>query len=185
MLRSWKKIRQSFELKNNWWTYRKDDVLLPNGNEGEYHFVHTNGSAMILPVLENGNIILVNQFRYLMNKESLEFPCGSVKDNSTYEETAKHELAEETQFEANEILCVGEFNPYNGVTDEICKVFIAKQLSPVNVEHDESEEFEIFQLTPKDIEEDIARGKIWDGMTIAAWTIAKPKITSKKQYENT
>jgi ADP-ribose pyrophosphatase len=173
MLRPWKKLRQSFELKNNWWSYRKDDVLLPNGNEGEYHFVHTNGSAMTVPILNDGNILLVNQFRYLMNKESLEFPCGSVKDNSTYEETARHELAEETQFAATEIFYCGEFNPYNGVTDELCKVFIARTLSPVSVEHDESEEFEIVQLAANEIDKKIANGEIWDGMTIAAWAIAK------------
>ncbi|MBS4028850.1 MAG: NUDIX hydrolase [Ignavibacteriales bacterium] len=173
MLQPWKKLRQSFEVKNKWWTYRKDDVLLPNGTEGEYNYVHTNGSSLLIPVLDDGTILLVNQFRYLMSRESLEFPCGSVKDNSSYEETAKHELEEETQCTASEMICVGEFNPYNGVTDELCKIFIAKQLSPVNVPHDESEEFELVKLFPAEIDEKIFRGEIWDGMTIAAWTIAK------------
>ncbi len=173
MLRPWKKLRQSFELKNKWWTYRKDDVLLPNGKQGEYHFVHTNGASMIIPIRGDGKIILVNQFRYLTNKESLEFPCGSVKDGSTYEETAYLELAEETQQHADEIVCVGEFNPYNGVTDEICKVFIAKNLSPFVLPKDESEEFELHTLSPTEIDENISKGEIWDGMTLAAWAIAK------------
>ena len=47
---------------------------------------------MLLPVRDDGRIILVNQYRYLNEKESLEFPCGGVKDGQSYEETAKHEL---------------------------------------------------------------------------------------------
>ncbi|MBM4166488.1 MAG: NUDIX hydrolase [Ignavibacteria bacterium] len=173
MLTPWKKLRQTFELKNHWWTYRKDDVVLPNGNSGEYHYVHTNGSAMIIPILNDGKFLLVNQFRYVMNKESLEFPCGSVKEQFSFEATAKCELAEETHYAAKEILCIGEFNPYNGVTDELCRVFLAKHLFPAIVPHDESEEFEIVCLSKDEINEKIFQGIIWDGMTIAAWTIAK------------
>jgi ADP-ribose pyrophosphatase len=176
MLTPWKKLQQNFELKNHWWTYRNDDVLLPNGNFGEYHYVHTNGSAMIIPILNDGKFLLVNQFRYLMNKTSLEFPCGSVKENATYEETAIRELAEETQCTSDEIFCIGEFNPYNGVADEWCKVFLARTLSPTKVQHDESEEFEIIHASKKEIDEKISRGIIWDGMTIAAWMIAQSVV---------
>jgi ADP-ribose pyrophosphatase len=115
-LKPWKKYKQVFELKNPWWTYRKDEVILPSGKTGEYHFVHVKGSSLIIPLLEGGRMVLVNQYRYLAGKESLEFPCGSVKDDSSYDETAAHELAEETGFEAASLERVGEFNPYNGVT---------------------------------------------------------------------
>src|SRR5262245_40233467 len=116
-LRRWKRVHRQLEIKNPWWTYRKDIVRLPNGGEGEYHFVHVKGSSMIIPLLKDGNIIMVNQYRYLADRESLEFPCGSVKEDSTYEETARHELAEETGFQSEKMERVAEFNPYNGVTD--------------------------------------------------------------------
>jgi 8-oxo-dGTP pyrophosphatase MutT (NUDIX family) len=96
-----------------------------------------------------------------------------VKENATYEETAIRELAEETQCTSDEIFCIGEFNPYNGVADEWCKVFLARTLSPTKVQHDESEEFEIIHASKKEIDEKISRGIIWDGMTIAAWMIAQ------------
>jgi ADP-ribose pyrophosphatase len=169
----WKKKRQEFEIKNPWWTYRKDSVVLPNGNEGEYHYVHVKGSSMIIPVMSDGLILLVNQYRYLTDRESLEFPCGSVKETSTYDETARHELAEETGFSASSIVAVGEFNPYNGVTDEICRVYLARDLSPVNVPHDETEEFEIVKMLPAEIDLQIAAGKIWDGMSLSAWALAR------------
>jgi ADP-ribose pyrophosphatase len=175
-LKPWKKIRQAFEMKNPWWTYRKDDVLLPTGKLGEYHYVHVNGSSMIIPILDDGRIALVKQYRYLVQRESIEFPCGSVKDGSTHEETARHELAEETEFEAKELKCVVEFNPYNGVTDEMCKVFIATGLSPVVAHPDETEEFEKIFMTIKEFDEKVNSGEIWDGMSLAAWAIVKPLL---------
>lgn len=172
-LRHWKKISRTFELKNPWWTYRKDEVQLPSGKKGEYHFVHVNGSSMVIPVLEDGRMMLVNQYRYLASRESVEFPCGSVKDGSTYEETARHELAEETGFEARDLQCAAEFNPYNGVTDEMCKVFLARELTPVDVQPDETEEFEKILIEPEEFEDKIRTGEIWDGMTLAAWALVR------------
>jgi ADP-ribose pyrophosphatase len=175
-LKPWKKLKQSFEIKNPWWTYRKDEVQLPTGKQGEYHFVHVNGSSMVIPILNDGRMILVSQYRYLVGRESIEFPCGSVKDGSTHEETARLELAEESGYEAQELKCVAEFNPYNGVTDEMCKVFIARGLSPVDAKPDETEEFERIILEPKEFDEKVRDGIIWDGMTLAAWAILKPQL---------
>ncbi|HEV8538233.1 MAG TPA: NUDIX hydrolase, partial [Bacteroidota bacterium] len=157
-LTPWRKLKQEFEIRNPWWTYRKDIVELPGGKRGEYHYVHVKGSSMIIPILDDGRMILVNQYRYLCDRESLEFPCGSVKEHLTYEETAMHELAEETGYQAREMRIVGEFDPYNGVTDEICKIFLARGLTPVEAQHDETEEFEQMRLTPEEFDSNIASG---------------------------
>ena len=175
-LAAWKKIRQAFEIKNPWWLYRKDDVLLPSGKEGEYHYVHTEGSSMVVPLLDDGRMVLVNQYRYLLNRESIEFPCGSVKAGSNHEETARLELAEETGYRAEALTLAGEHDPYNGVTDEICRVYIARGLSSVKATRDETEEFEYLHLTADEFERKVARGEIWDGMTLAAWSLVRTKL---------
>jgi ADP-ribose pyrophosphatase len=172
-LRSWKKLSETVVIRNPWWTYKRDAFELPSGKRGEYHYVHTNGSSMVVPILPDGRLLLVNQYRYLLNKESVEFPCGSVKDGSAFEETARHELAEETGYSAKRLARIGEFNPYNGVTSEICQVYVARELHYVGGTPDETEEFEILRLMPAEIDERIRAGVIWDGMTIAAWSIAK------------
>ncbi len=172
-LRAWRKIAEETLFRNPWWTYRRDDVTLPNGKPGEYHYVHTNGSSLIIPVMADGQILTVNQYRYLARRESIEFPCGAVKDGADYETTARHELAEETGYEAGTLEIVGEFNPYNGVTDEICRVHIARNLRHVGSSPDETEEFELVPLSAGEIDAKISSGEIWDGMTIAAWQIAR------------
>jgi len=173
-LRGWKKLSGSVIARNGWWTYRKDEYELPSGKRGEYHYVHTNGASLVVPVTVEGNVLLVNQFRYLCGRESIEFPCGGVKDGSSYFETARHELREETGYTSGDLAQVGEFNPYNGVTDEICRVYIARDLVYVGGTPDETEEFELVPLPPGELESRIASGEIWDGMTIAAWGIVRP-----------
>jgi ADP-ribose pyrophosphatase len=169
-------ISREFEMKNPWWTYRKDITLLPSGKKGEYHYVHVKGSSMVIPVLPGGTLVLVNQYRYLCDRESLEFPCGSVKEHSTYEETAAEELAEETGFSAGVMEKAAEFNPYNGVTDEVCRIYVARNLSQVEKRPDETEEFEQMRLTPEQLDAEVRAGTIWDGMTLAAWALVKDRL---------
>lgn len=171
-LRHWKRIRRVLEVPNPWWTYRKDEFLMTTGRQGEYHSVHTRGSSMVVPVTGSGSILMVKQYRFLLDRDSLELPCGSVKEGSDHDSTAAVELAEETGRRAGDLRCVGEFNPYNGVTDEMCRVYIARGLSHQAAEKDPTEEFELHELSPREVDSLIADGTIWDGMTIAAWVIA-------------
>ena len=175
-LRPWKTLSSSVKHKNPWWTYKLDRFELPSGKEGEYHYVHTNGSSCVVPVLPDGRIILVKQYRYVRRQDSIEFPCGSVKDGFTFDETASHELAEETGYAAGEMTKAGMFNPYNGVTDEMCQVYIARTLRHVGARPDETEEFEVVPMEPKEIEARILDGTIWDGMTIAAWMLVRAML---------
>ncbi len=173
----WRKLSESVVSRNPWWTYRLDRFALPGGREGEYHYVHTTGSSMIVPVEGDGSLLLVNQYRYLLARESLEFPCGSVKEGATHEETAHAELAEEAGRSAADLTLVGSFVPMNGVSDETCRVYLARGLGACTTgEPDETEEFEILRLRPAEVERRIASGEIWDGMTIAAFCLARSRL---------
>ncbi len=176
MLRRWKKLSSNTVQRNPWWTYKVDTYRIPDGVSGEYHYVHTEGSSMVIPVREDGTLILVNQYRYLCDRESIEFPCGGVKPGKSYEEMAMVELEEETGHRADVLVKVGEFNPYNGVTNEFCAVFVGRKLSRTAPKPEATEEFEILEYTPADVAALIRSGKIWDGMTLAAWALAKEKI---------
>ena len=176
MLTTWKKISEEVINRNSHWAYKRDKFEIPGRKKGEYHYVHTEGSTLIIPVLSSGKILLVNQYRYLVGKEVLEFPCGVIEPNLTKEENAIKELREETGFTANEIFYVGEFIPYSGVSDEISYVFIAKDLQPSPLQPDDTEEFELVELTVSEFEKMIPENKIIDGMTLAAWQMAKEKV---------
>jgi ADP-ribose pyrophosphatase len=179
-LSKWKKLSEKELYKNPWWVYRQDTFRLPNGEVGEYFYVHTNGSSMVVPVLDDGRIVMVKQYRYLCDEESLEFPSGGVKGGSDYPRTAAEELAQEAGYSAAEWQLAGRFNPYNGITNEICRVYIARGLKKAEQQPDPTEEFEQFHLTAVEIEAKINSGEIWDGMTIAAWMLARPSFKYKQ-----
>lgn len=172
-LSKWTRLSRTIRAQNPWWTYRVETYELPTGGKSQYHSVHTNGSSMVIPVLPDGRLLLVNQYRALVDRESVEFPCGSVKSGSSHEETAWHELAEETGYSADRLFQIGEFNPYNGVTDEMCRVYLARDLKYVGSNPDETEEFELIHFSPEELGKRIEDGTIWDGMTIAAWGIGR------------
>ena len=179
-LKRWKKISSEVKFKNPWWAYMNDKCKLHNGKDYEYHYVHTAGSSFIIPIKDNGKIILVNQYRYLNDRFSIEFPGGGIKEGQTPEEVARKELIEETGFDGD-LENVGYFNPYNGITNEICNVFIARNLIPSNQEtKDDSEEYEMLELSPEEIDEKIRTNEIYDGMSMAAWGIGKYHITDSK-----
>lgn len=180
LLSRWKKLSSKILSGNPWWTYKLDEFESPRGTRGQYHYVHTPGSSMVIPVLDDGKVVLVHQYRYLRDMPSLEFPCGGVKEGRTYEETADHELAEEAGLKARHKELIGEFNPFNGVTDEICRVYLARGLTRVPKKPDETEEFfEEMHLTPRELDLKIERGEIWDGMTLAAWAMARHRLIGK------
>jgi len=132
---------------------------------------------MIVAVDDTSRLLLVRQYRYTGNRDSLEFPCGGVKDGSTHDETAREELREETGFDPAHIEAIGEFNPCNGLLDEVCRVYLAGNLSYTGANPDETETFELVRVTLREMDTHISNGTIWDGMTLAAWTLAKPQLS--------
>ena len=175
-MKPYKQISKRILFKNPWWKYCLDKVELPSGKPGEFHYVLTNGSSMVVPVDEGGRLLLVRQYRYTGNRDSIEFPCGGLKDGAGYEETAENELIEETGYTAEQIEPAGAFNPCNGLLDEMCRVYIARNLRYIGARPDETECFELVRLKIEELDSSIRDGRIWDGMTMAAWAIAKPKI---------
>lgn len=172
-LKEWKPKSSKTLFINPWWEYRLDKCYIPNGREYEYHYVYTGGSVMIAPVMNDGKIILVKQYRYLNKRFSIEFPAGGMKPGQNPEVIAHKELIEETGFDG-ELQKVGKFNPFNGITSEYCHVYIAKNLFKSDKEiKDEQEEFEHLFLEPGEIEEKIIANEIHDGMSMAVWSMVR------------
>ncbi len=164
-------IFSKYMYRNPYWDYKFDKYILPDMSEGEYHYVETPGSVMIIPITNDNRVIFVKQFRYLNQKFSLEFPGGGVKSHFSNLENAISELREESGIVANKITKIGEFNPFNGVTNEICFVYIAEDLHFLNSMPENSEEFELLSLSLQDIKQMIKKNEIWDGMTLSAWSL--------------
>jgi len=174
-LKRWNKLGQKIIFKNDHWQYNLDNFEIEGGTKGEYHYVHTLGSTMVVPFTTNNSILLVKQFRYLNQKESLEFPCGAIEQGLTKEENALKELREETG-KTGKLNYIGEFSPYTGASDEMCSVFIANDLHNSPLPSDDTEEFELIEYSISEFKNLIKQNIIWDGLTLSAWLLTKNYI---------
>lgn len=165
--------------ENPYWKYCLDTYTIDNRNF-EYHYVNSNGSVIIIPKLSENLFLLTKQFRYLNSKESIEFPGGGVPLGLSYESAAIKELEEETGFTTNDLTYIGEFNPFNGVTNEICKVFEARNLRKIEAKPDLTEKISIIELELNEINNLISSNKIWDGMSITSLYIYVTKTNGLK-----
>ncbi len=163
----WTQISKHPFLQTPWYDISHDRYVRPDGDLGDYHYLDIPGSVMILPVCDDGRLVMVRQFRYLVGRTSLEFPAGGMVDDDA-EANARRELREEAGLEAGTWRRLGAFAPYNGVSNEVCRVFLAADLVQVEPEPEPSEEIEVVRLPAADLPEMIRDGRLWDGMSLAA-----------------
>ncbi len=150
------------------------DVDLPNGKSIRHTTIIHPGAAVILPITDDGDILLLRQFRPSLNKWILELPAGTIEANESPIECAKRELIEETGYSAQHFEPLGQCSPLAGFCDEIQHLFVAKGLSPnQSLSPDDDEVINVIKVSLNDIENWIKTDEITDGKTIACLSKAK------------
>ncbi|MBU1146636.1 NUDIX hydrolase [Patescibacteria group bacterium] len=171
-MKRYKKLSEEILHKNPWWTYKHDKFQLPNGKEGDYYYFDNPGGSMVVPILDDGRIILVRQYRYLFDKDGIEFCAGGIEDGQTPEGAARAELEEETGYQGD-LKFIGEFASSQGFSKELVRVFLVKNLKKEESHPEETEEIEILLKTPEEIDKMIESNEIWGGETMAAWAMVR------------
>lgn len=159
-------------LKSKWYNVDHDKVILASGKRGDYYVVRTKGSVAIIALTKNNQIILTKQFRYPSNKFSIELPSGGMK-TSNHKRQALEELEEETGYKAKTIKKIAEFYPMNGISSELCHVYIAKNLSKSKQNLDDTEDIQVIKKPLKEAYKIAEQNKFTDGFTIVALFLAK------------
>jgi 8-oxo-dGTP pyrophosphatase MutT (NUDIX family) len=166
--RKWQQLSKEAVLQNPWYKMSRDRYVLPAGGEGFYTYVDNPCSTMVIPRLPSGDLVLIRQYRYLFQRDSLEFPAGGLKLGLDPLANARAELAEEAGYQAAQWREIGRFAPYNGVSNEYCHVFLATGLTEIGASPEATEEMEVRILSVAEIRGKVAAGEVWDGMTISA-----------------
>lgn len=154
--------------------FNVDEVSLPDGKRGTRETVNHPGGVGILAI-QNNNVYLVKQYRYVFKKEILEIPAGKLDKNESPLKAAKRELHEELGVLAKNIRLLGEFYPSVGYTDEIIHLYLAEDLTFDKQNLDEDEFLDIVKMPINEFEKQIKLNKIKDGKTIAAFHLYKNK----------
>lgn len=168
-----KKVSEETIHKNPWSEYKHDVFEYPDGRIGNYYYLETPGGVMVVPILPDGRVILVQQYRYLAGRHSVEFPSGGIKQEMTLTQAATLELKEETGYDADELILVGEFEPSRGLLRDRIHVFMANVSEGGVPTHDDTEDIEIIARYPDQVEAMIRHNDIWDGETMAAWSLVR------------
>lgn len=101
------------------------DTFLIDGKEYPYTYVINKDSVCIIPVIDD-QVVVIEQYRYTLDKWLLEFPAGAVDDSESSEEAAKRELKEETGYISKELIYLGEYYMNQGISSAKCDLFFAR-----------------------------------------------------------
>ena len=171
----WRVLGRRVAFRCPWYQIRDERVRLPTGQAIHYYYVHISDSVLVVPVLDGGRAVLIRQYRYPAHTFTYELPGGSTGGRSPLQ-AGRRELLEETGYRARHWRRLGRFNPYPGMTDETCHVYLATELVPGRQDLDEREFIEVVEVPTKQLVEWARRGRIESGMTLAALTLARPYL---------
>jgi len=159
--------------------YYEDTMQIPNGNVVKWDFIKHNGAAAVVPVDEQGRLIMVKQYRNALERETLEVPAGGLKtpDEPTMEAAAR-ELTEETGYHAEKLELLVSIYTTVAFCNEKIDIYVATGLTPGEQNLDEDEYVDVKAYTVDELVEKIYRLEIQDSKTIAAILAYKEKYVN-------
>lgn len=149
-----------------------DKVELPNGKKAGREFIRHPGAVAVVPVTQEGNIVLVRQYRYPVGKTMLEVPAGKLDKGEHPDDCALRELEEETGYVAHNLRKLSSIYTTPGFTDEVIHLYLADQLTLAKQRPDEDEFLDVEVYTKEQIKDMIADGTIDDAKSMLALLLA-------------
>ena len=145
-----------------------DTIRNPEGHEAVWDFIDHKGAAAVVPVLPDGRLLLVRQYRNALDRETLEIPAGGLNGDEPTELAAARELEEETGYKSDKLSLLISVVTAVAFCNEVIDVYLAKDLVKTQQNLDEDEFIDVEAYYPEEIADMIYSGKIQDSKTIAA-----------------
>ncbi|WP_455719896.1 NUDIX domain-containing protein [Agathobacter sp.] len=170
MIDEMKRLKRELMYKGSIVDVYKDTMQFANGKTEEWDYVaHRKGAAAVLPVLEDGRIIMVRQYRNALERETLEIPAGC--RDFVGEDTkicAARELEEETGYRSDDISYLLSLRTTVAFCNESIDVYLAQNLKKGEQHLDDAESIDVEIYTVKELCDMIYAGKIQDSKTVSA-----------------
>jgi ADP-ribose pyrophosphatase len=147
-------------------TLKCDTVSLPDGKRATREYVQHPGAVMVIPLFDDGRVLLESQYRYPMSKVMVEYPAGKLDPDEDSLACAVRELREETGYTAREYVYLTRIHPIISYSTEFIDIYLARGLTGGERKLDEGEFLELFTATVEDVSEWVRTGKITDVKTI-------------------
>lgn len=169
MAEEFKRLNRELVYKGSIIDFYKDTVQVPDGNVVKWDFIKHQGAAAVLPVREDGKILMVRQYRNALDRYTLEIPAGGLNgaDEPT-KEAAARELSEETGYTAGKMEWLITVRTTVAFCNEKIDIYLATDLTPGLQHLDEDERICVEAYTVEELCEKILNGEIEDSKTISA-----------------
>lgn len=155
-----------------------EEVELPDGNRAQRELVQHSGAVALIPLTDDGKLVLVKQYRKSLNRTLIEIPAGRIEVGEEPEVTAIRELEEETGYGAHQVTYIQSFATSPGFANEIIHLYLAENLYKIDnpAAGDEDEFIELLEVTIDEAEQLVASGEIYDAKTAFAVIFAKHQL---------
>ena len=159
---------------------RRDTVRLPNGNTAVREWISHPGASAVIPLLPDGRIILVRQYRYPIQQITLEIPAGKLDVvGEDPLDCAKRELKEETGYTALKYEKLTTIATTVGFSNECIHIYSARELTPGKQCPDEDEFINLVKVPLEEACAMVADGRIMDAKSITAILMLRQQLSSK------
>ncbi len=148
---------------------RQDTVRLPNGASSIREVIRHVGAVCVIPVTEDGGVIMERQYRYPLDRVILEIPAGKLDAPEEDRLSAiRRELREETGYTADEWIPLGDFHPAPAYSDEYITMYLARGLHPGKQALDADEFLDLYTIPLAELVREVMDGRISDAKTQVA-----------------
>ena len=145
---------------------QRDTISLPDGKHSVREFIKHPGAVVILPLFEDGSVLLERQFRYPLDQVFVEFPAGKIDAGEDHLACAKRELQEETGYTASDWQFVCTIHNAIAYSDEYLDIYLARGLQAGERKLDEGEFLDVYKAPLSELMQQIQQGKVTDVKTI-------------------
>jgi len=145
---------------------QRDTIELPDGKRTAREYILHPGAVVILPLLDDGKVLLERQFRYPLHDVFIEFPAGKIDPGEDPLDCAKRELVEETGYTATDWQFVSTIHNAIAYSDEHLDLYLARGLKQGEQKLDDGEFLELFTATIDELLQWVREGKVTDVKTI-------------------